>query len=299
VTTAAVAFRVHAIDEHVIRSDIVAQSFRIKVQRPCSRADDTERFPVLYATDGDELFAALAALSSILQAHGEVPRFILVGIGYENARAAGLLRTRDYYTHGMRAVLQEEIQQLARSPRVSGVADLDAIIGSTDAAEFLEFITAELIPFIDGRYPTLPDDINYFGFSAGATFGLRTLFTRPATFRRYVLASPVVICKDRGFALEWAEAFIGSGRGLRAKVFLSVGELEEFRLGQFHFVSGHYALAKLLRRAAIPGLELTLRLFAGETHATAWAPAFSHGMRALFGPADGVPFVPEYLRAER
>lgn len=265
------------------------------------RSDDSERFPVLYATDSDGFFGAFADLANILQAHGETRRFILVAIGYENAHAAGLLRMRDLFTHANRAHFQAVIEQLAASPLVGGLDDVKSITETTDASDFLQFILRELVPFVADRYPALPDDNSYFGYSAGGTFGLYTLFTEPRAFRRYILGSPATSYEGHHFATELARAFIGSGRVMDATVFMSVGELEEpgNAMGQFDLVTGYYLLAKFLQRAAIPGLDLRLRLFPGETHATAWTPAFSHGLKMLLGPAQEARHGPQFLGQAR
>ena len=85
---------------------------------------------------------------------------------------------------------------------------------------------------------------------------------------------------------------------MSARVFLSVGELEEFHAASTHFalVTGYIQLVKFLGQAGIAGLDLTTRIFPGETHATAWTAAFSQGLKSLFGPAATVPFWPDSLR---
>jgi predicted alpha/beta superfamily hydrolase len=292
------AYHAHEVEDHVLRSAVVDQAFRIKVLQPMSRVDDSERFPVLYMTDSDEFFGAIATVATALQDAGETPRFILVGIGYENARAAVLLRSRDLYLHAIRERLQQMLEQLAHSPMAGADHDLRSITQTTDATEFLEFIRGELMPFINSRYPVLPNDDTFCGYSAGGAFGLYTLFTHPGTFRRYILGSPVTCHSGYDFGIELAESFIRSGRSLNAKVFMSVGELEHFDRGldPFELVTGYYRLAKFLKQAAIPGLELTLRLFPGETHASAWTAAFIHGSKTLFGAVDRVPYWPAFIK---
>ena len=44
------------------------------------------------------------------------------------------------------------------------------------------------------------------------------------------------------------------------------------------------------------GLKLTAQMFPGETHATCWTSAFTHGLRAVFGSTDQVPFWPDSLK---
>lgn len=283
--------QLHDIEEHLVPSGHVAQTFRIKVLQPLSRADGSERFPVLYATDSDDFFGAYAAMATTLQLVGETPRFILVGIGYENAKAAKLLRRRDLYTHEVRAMAHETTKMLAASPVVSGIGDLRTITNTTDAGAFLEFIRAELIPFIGDRYPTQAGEESYFGYSGGGTFGLHTLCTRPETFRRYVLGSPVTSYDGKRFGIDMVRSLLDSARTIDADVFISVGELEEFGADFRHLdlVSGYYALTKFLEENAVQGLRVAQRVFPGETHATAWVVAFNHGLKALFGPSRHRP----------
>jgi predicted alpha/beta superfamily hydrolase len=291
-------FKDPEIREHLLHSRFVQQQFTIRVLQPIRRNDDSERFPVIYAPDSDELFDGISALSSVMHTLGDVPRFILVGIGYGNVRKAEILRMRDLFTPAIRAYYHPIIEELARSPLVGGVDNLEAITTTTSAREFLQFIRDELMQFIADRYPVVRGDNSYFGYSAGGTFGLYTLFTQPETFGRYLLGSPATSYDGHHFGIDLARRFLQSGKAMNAKVFLSVGELEEFKRGceQLDLVSGYYLLAKFLKKAAIPGLDLTVRLFLGETHATAWTPAFSHGWRTLFGPVEQVPYWPDYLK---
>jgi predicted alpha/beta superfamily hydrolase len=298
VNHSAAVYLTHDVEEHLIRSTWVAQTYRIKVLQPVTRADGSERFPVVYMTDSDEFFGGIANLASILQLLGETPRFILVAIGYENAGAEQALRMRDLLSHNIRARFRREIEQIIDSPLVSGVKDVRAITHATDAKDFLRFIRDELMPLINSRYPVIPGDNSYTGYSGGGTFGLYTLFTQPDTFKRYILGSPATSYGGHHFGIELADAFLKTRRAIDARVFMSVGELEEFKRGQdqFDLVSGYYQLAKFLKQRMVAGLELTLRVFPGETHATAWTLAFSHGMRTLFGPVEEVPYWPEFLK---
>jgi predicted alpha/beta superfamily hydrolase len=278
------------ITEHLIRSELIAQTFRIKVIEPVRRADESERFAVLYATDSDDFFGPYGSLLHFMQTLAEIPRFILVAIGYDDAGASDLLRMRDLLTHANRSHFHPMIKQLLDSPIAGRASDFRTITQTTDARDFLQFIRDELMPFVAAHYPVLPNDNSYSGYSAGGTFGLFTLFTEPDTFRRYLLGSPATSFQGQHFAIDLAKEYINSGLRMDCRVFLSVGELEEFKIGagQFELVTGYYQLVKFLRTANIPGLDLTARLFPGETHATAWMPALGHGLRTLFAPMEGV-----------
>jgi predicted alpha/beta superfamily hydrolase len=286
-----VSYKPHEIREHVVESQVVAQTFRTRVLKPIHQADDAERFPVVYMTDADDSFDALATLASYLQLSGETPRFILVGIGYGDVGRANLLRMRDLFTHSIRAHFLKEIERVARSPLVCWPGHLNAITGTTDAGQFLQFIRTELMPFVAAHYPALDDDNSYYGYSAGGAFGLYTLLTQPDTFKRYILGSPATSYAGHHFGVELVSDFVKSGAQTRAKVFMCVGELEEFQRGltQYDLVTGYYLLVKFLKKSAIAGLDLISEVFPKETHNTAWTLAFTHGVRALFGRLEHAP----------
>jgi len=285
-------YRCHDVTEHSIQSRIVAQKFTIKVLQPIRRADGTERFPVVYVTDSDDFFGGFSTFANFLQLYGEAPRFVLVGIGYEDSRVANLMRWRDFFTHGVRARFHGVIEQVAGSALAGGVSSLPAITQTTDAREFLQFIRDELIPYITGQYSVLPNENSLFGYSAGGAFGLYTLSTQPNIFKGYILGSPATSYDGQDFGIELVRSLTNSFQSIDARVFISVGELEEFGRGlnRFELTTSYYQLAKVLKLAAIPGLALTTQVFPHETHATAWAPAFAHGLKSLFGPAPQVPF---------
>jgi uncharacterized protein len=294
----AASFVSHEIETHSIEGQGVEETFTVKVLQPMSRADGSERFPVLYTTDTDYFFGGLANLATLMQGYGEVPRFILVGIGYRNAAAAAVLRMRDLFSRPVQKILATYISQVAESEFVSGLSDVRVVTETTDAVDFLHFLRAELMPFVASHYPTIPDDNSYWGYSAGATFGLQTLFTEPETFKRYILGSPGVSYKGHHFGIELAGSFVKAGRPMNTQVFLSVGELEELHTASenFDLVTGYIRLVKFLQQAAIPGLSLATRIFPDESHATAWTAAFTHGLKAVFGSAAGVPFWPDSLK---
>lgn len=287
-------FRAHEFAEHRLQSQIVAETFTVRVLMPVSRSDGSERFSVLYTTDSDFFFGGYESIARELQALGETPRFILVGIGYENSGAVELLRWRDFATHGMREPRRDIVHKLAQSPLINRPDLLHAVLNTTDATQFLQFITDELMPFINAQYPTLPDENDYYGYSAGGLFGLYALFTKPHTFKRYIIGSPGTSFRGRDFAIELIQEFIRSKQTINAKVFLSVGEFEEFHADHdpYELVTSYYRLTKFLRRSAIPGLDLKNQVFPGETHATAWTLALIHGLKTLLGPAASVPFWP-------
>jgi len=281
------SWHVPAVQTHLVESGYVDQTFQVEVMQPLMLKGSPERYPVLYLTDGNELFDAAKAISHSLQASGEVQRFILVGIGYpgDNPFAGDILRGRD-----LTPPRRGEISGFPRASPIEGVPGIAPGQRHWNGADdFLQFICHELVPLVDSQYPTLRGDRGYFGHSLGGGFGLHALLSQPQLFHRAVISSPGVTWEGDPHGIEPAEAYLSCGRRLEARLFMSVGGEEEFQpaYARSQFCSSFYRLAAVLRQ--IPGLELTSRLFPGETHASVWPIAFSHGVQTVFGRAAHAP----------
>jgi uncharacterized protein len=284
------------VETHLLRSKYVAQTFQIQVMQPPQRTGETRKFPVVYVTDGNAWFDALKGISALIQwSECESPPFILVAIGYpsDSPFAGDLLRGRDLTFAGCPnffSGLQLPWQWEGLLVPEEGTKDF---CGGED---FQRFIGEELIPWIDEKYKTLPGDRTYFGHSAGGGFGLFTLFTQTHLFRNYIVSSPTVNYhgvtpngtryETHDFMLQRARSFMASTKSLDGiKLYMSVGTEEEFEplIANWQFTSSFYRMAALLRAAAIPGLGLMTEAFPGETHATVWSVAYTHGVQAVFG----------------
>lgn len=284
-------YRVPEVETHLLTSKKIGQSFKIQVMQPLLRTHGRERFPILYLTDGNLSFDFAKGISHVLQVTGEVARYILVGIGYpgENPFVGSVLRCRDL-TPAHRA----EVTEWRRSRPIEGVPDIEP--GRKQwhgAAEFLAFMDDDVRALVEARYPVHADQRAYFGHSLGGALGLHALFSRMKLFNRYVISSPDLHYDGDDHALGVAQRFIASGERLDAKVVMTVGSEEEFEADKqkAQFVSSFYRFAAALRSAQIPGLEFSHRAFEGETHASVWPVAFSHGVREIFGPAAVPPLM--------
>lgn len=278
------------VDTHLIRSQHVAQMFKIHVVQPPQKRGETSEFPVVYVTDGNRVFEMFKGICEIIQASGyDAPRFIFVSIGYpsDSPRGGAMLRTRDFTFAGYPKFT-------LMPPPVEGMLmpeeGTKQMYGAEDFRSFLEH---ELIPFVDGKYRTIRGDRTYFGHSGGGGFGLFTLFTQPELFTRYIVSSPSMLFHGKvdgveyhncDFLFQYARQFIASGKALAdVRLHMSVGTEEEYEAGVelWQLTSSFFLMSKLLK--AVPGLKLTAEVLPGETHMTAWPIAFIHGIQTVFG----------------
>jgi uncharacterized protein len=275
----------HEIDQHTLRSKYVDQAFLVRVLRPPTEME-TGRLRVLYCTDADEWFDAFAVMLRALQVYDAFPPMLLVGVGYGDYRQAQKLRFRDYLSVQSRDLMPDVLDRVLDGIRDGDEPTRQAIAETTSAAEFVAFLSQEAIPFVEATYPASTGERGYFGYSAGALLGLTLLAEQPDIFSKYVLGSPPTWFSGKLLNLE---RDVGVWKANRAshRVVVTVGEEEDRGRAESttRYLDGHAHLADQLRSLE-PSSVICSRTFPGETHASAWAPAFIHGLRILFSEAS-------------
>lgn len=283
---------------HLLHSDAIGQQFKISVMQPLQAYGSADRYPVLYLTEANGMFDAARAIALGLQVSGQVRRFILVGIGYpgDNPFASAVLRGRDLSPPGY-----PEIPNISTTSIIEGVSGIEPGQPRLHGGPaFLSFIRDEIVPFIERRFPTVPEDRAYFGHSLGGTLGLHALLNYPGLFQRFILSSSGLGWDDDAHGLRAVQDFLKKGQGLDATVFMSVADQEEFEpyLDQSRLVSNYYRLAAVLRSARLPGLRLTCATISGETHVSVGAVAFSRGIRSIYGSEPSILGTPSWAKGD-
>jgi predicted alpha/beta superfamily hydrolase len=260
----------------LLRSSIVNDTYTLHIAVPVTYARSNKRYPVVYVADGNDAFPLVRLLCETLSAGLEIPRVIVVGIGYDSTKSKdwGRYRERDFLPTDASARDPARRQAYTRSGIRRGQADA-----------FLRFIREELKPFINANYRTTPSDSAYLGTSYGGLFGLYALFRHPETFSRYVIGSPA-IHHDGRVIMQLESEYAATHSDLPARVFLAVGAREELDdpliEPVFQFVTNVKTLAATLEQRRFPGLQLRTHVFEGETHLSVIPAAFSRGLRAVY-----------------
>jgi len=278
-------YHIPLIKTHRMTSQVTGLTYEIQVMVPVSKKDGSEKFPVLYMTDANGGIP-ISQITQNMQVLAELPRFIVVGIGYpvDNIFQSLYLRQRDLTPSDMKR---------ARYPiPLEGMVEVTSGKKMGGAPEFLAFIRDELKPFINAHYKTVPEDSGYFGHSLGGLFGLYVLFHKPDTFSRYVIGSPA-IWWDNDDMLSQAQNFLDRNDDLNAYVYMAVGGMEERLTPSKHYVSNVYKMDALLRRKPLSGFHLRTEVFPTEGHASVFGLLHSRGLRAVYGPVKCGPFRPE------
>jgi uncharacterized protein len=188
----------------------VNDTFTVSVSLPERYLHDKSgTYPVIYLLDANLYYDIVAATLKKYAEVGLLPPAILVGIGYKNVQSMDSLRTRDY-------TFPEAVPEYEMS--VSGKAD-----------KFLEFITAELIPSIEGKYPADRKKRVLMGHSLGGYFAVyalhRDLTGRKNTFSSYVAASPSTHYNHNYILSELGR--LDTGNASNVKCYITFGGMED------------------------------------------------------------------------
>jgi len=272
------------VEKHTLVSKVNGQAYVIQVLQPVSRVDGTESFPVLYMTDVNGRIP-ISEITRTMQTLGELPRFIIVGIGYpvETVFQSLYLRQRD--------LTPTEVDRPRYPIPVEGIVEVTEGKRSGGADAFLQFIETELKPFINAHYKTVPSDNGYFGHSLGGLFGLYVLFNKPEAFNRYILGSPAMWW-DKEVIFDQAKTFLQAHERLNVHLYMAVGGTEELAEPEKHYVSNVFRMEALLKSKHIPGFVIETELFPKEGHASIFGMFHSRGLRAVYGNPHRLPFLP-------
>lgn len=259
-------------EAHVITSEHTGRQYHIMIGLPHHYYDEPEKkWPVVYLADGNWLFGMVTDVVRLISWCKTTTDAIVVGIGYpQNKKAirAGNEERfrRDFDLTPVRdAEFEKEDGESLKQKVVTGGAD-----------QFLKFIQDELIPFVDGRYRVASRKRVLAGHSLGGLFVAYALFKHPRLFESYIISSPSLWYHDK-YIFKHEEEFSKRHKSLPAKVYLSVGELEEFL--DDPMATNMIRFGTLLKSRNYKDLSLIQRFFNGENHCEVFAPALHAGLK--------------------
>jgi len=246
--------------EHILFSKIMNDSFSVRIALPKKYRKD-QKYPVVYLTDANILFGMVSETAWLLQFGKEICEIIIVAIGYPDDGDHLTLRKRDLL------------------PTAGG----DDKVKTGRAGDFLDFISTELIPFVEDNYSVDTENSTLAGDSFGGLFALFVLFNKPQLFQRYIIGSPSIYW-DNSVILKHERIYSENFGDLTARVFLSVGELEAiYEPEHAGMLSNAARLIELLSSRNYSNLKLTTHIFQNETHLSVIPATMSRGLREVLG----------------
>ncbi len=185
-----------------IYSNVLDEDRNIRIHLPEGYGSVDKKYPVFYRLDGIRGRRITDNLKTIdeLSRDGSIPEMIVVAIGNTN-------RNRD-------------MLPIKVSFRPSGGAD-----------NFLEFISSELIPYIESNYRTAPYKAIY-GESNSALFAIYALLLSPEIFNACIANSPTIgWCRDLMY--EKTEDFFTARYLKGRRLYMIYGEDDHHRVVSF------------------------------------------------------------------
>ncbi len=249
-------------------SKFVNDSFVISVSIPDGyNESQNKKYPVVYLLDGSLYFDVLATVIRKYSEVGLASDVILIGIGYKDFPTMDSLRTRD------------DIYPLA-------IAEYE-MSTSGGAPKFLSFISKELIPYIDQKYPADSSRRILMGHSFGGYFTafalLRTLEGENTGIHGFIAASPS-FHYNKYYLLEKLKNLSPSvSPVIGVKTYITFGGLEE-EPSSMSLKNLDSSLSEVLEKK-VPISAFKFDLFSNLEHMDTQLPTFLKGLQWMLTDA--------------
>jgi len=232
-----------------IHSKVLNETRSLLIATPEGYDQETDRYPVLYLLDGDENFVHTVGIVRFLAESERIPPMLVVAIGNTE-------RTRDLTP---RTEVDTEIRFHPKH-------------GGADA--FLQFISGELIPYVDQHYRTRPYKV-LVGHSVGGLFAVYALTSNPKLFNAYIAIDATLSWNNRA-VLSRVETLFKNTRELMSDLYISATDESRPALGAV------YRLCGILDERAPRGFRWTFKQMPGETHTSIPHQSIYSGLDTIF-----------------
>ncbi|MCP4203619.1 MAG: hypothetical protein GY769_16995 [bacterium] len=240
-------------ERRTLSSKVLGEDREVLVSTPQGYGTGQKSYPVLYLTDGDAHLLHTAGTVGFLATNGLIPELIIVGIPNTD-------RNRDLSP--TRATITRDDGTVMEFPTSGG------------AEEFLEFISTELMPFVEKSYRTQPFKI-LAGHSLGGLFSTYTFVSQPDLFQAYIAVSPALSWDDQ-LALKLAEELFADRKKLNKTYFMTLGD----EPGQME--EAWNGLRTLLADTKIDGFAWGARQMKDENHGSVVLRSHYFGLQKVF-----------------
>src|SRR6266404_8450635 len=221
------------------------------------------RYPVLYLSDGQNLFDPATAFGGVHWQVGETATRLIAEQRIRPLIIVGIDNTKD------RA--QEYIPYKSRDPRVL----------NAKGKCYPDFLQREVMPLIEERYPVLsgPENIGLGGSSLGGLITLYTQLAAPGVFGRLLIESPSLFVANRKI-LEECRRF----RDWPHRIYLGIGTGEVGDATKdARAVNDVRELEQILRTAGLGEARLKVWIEEGAAHnEAAWGARFPGALEFLY-----------------
>lgn len=248
----------------VIHSSVLGEDRTIQVHVP--QGEPGQRYPVLYVLDGEDHFESAVAITE--QLSGVFPQLIVIGI--ENT-----VRQRDMTPDKghVGKILSE-----SESSRSGG------------GGNFMSFLEKDLIPYVDGHYPTAPYRV-ITGHSLGGLAVINAFFNHTALFNAYIANDPSLWWDDQDW-IKAAEKSAVTKDFSNRRLFVAIANnipagydihsILKDKTGLAPVTQAVLPFVSFLRETKLKGLDWSSKFYENERHGTVELNGEYDALRYIF-----------------
>lgn len=238
-------------NKYSINSSILKSTRHFFVYLPPSYGETSVHYPLLVILDGEDFFHFITGVLDYYTKLGKIPGLVAVGIRSSD-------RWRDY------------------TPTRADIPDGTPLPTSGGAEKFHEFITAELLPYIDLKFRISPFHILY-GHSIAGLFIVNSLLVHPESFSGFIATSPSLWWDNECCVKRLERRLIGDRlHSFKKYLFLTIGNEGETMLNPI------INFTKALEKNAPGDITWEFRHFPEADHQTMPVKAFVYGLESIF-----------------
>lgn len=238
-------------NKYSINSSILKSTRHFFVYLPPFYGETSVHYPLLVILDGGDFFHFITGVLDYYTKLGKIPGLLAVGIESSD-------RWRDY------------------TPTRADIPDGTALPTSGGADKFHEFITAELLPYINSKFRITPFHILY-GHSIAGLFVVNSLLAHPENFSGFIATSPS-LWWDNEISVRQLEKRLRGHKSdsFHRYLFITIGNEGETMSNPItHFT-------KALEKYTPGDITWKFRHFAEVDHQTMPVKAFVYGLESIF-----------------
>jgi predicted alpha/beta superfamily hydrolase len=240
--------------------------YEIRVWLPEDYTRGGKAYPLTLLLDADYQFPLGVSILEHLAQRDQADESVVVAIAYSNSQRNPYWyrrnRTRDYTPTTV--------------PTGGYGAEFQQYSGGSE--KFLRFIAGELMDSLQSRYRIASSGHTYVGHSYGGLFGAFIIAEQPNLFSNYLLISPSLWYDDR-LMIRRMQQNTDLGMVGATRIYLAVGDHEN-QTGR-PMVDELRMYAAAITEKVDPAVNVTVRVFNDETHASIYPAALSAGLRHL------------------
>jgi predicted alpha/beta superfamily hydrolase len=258
--------------DHTITSKIMDKEYQLYISFPKSYSTkDTISYPVLYVLDGHFSYHLFKGVQNLLTTDKAIEEVIIVGIREGHDFNSWFINRAYDFTPSRDTVWERNREKRYNLPKGS--------LTTGGAAEFLESIKTEIVPFIEKNYKT-NNDRGITGWAFGGLFTAYSFINSDGYFTRFGINTSTLWWNTNEILNQAVLRFSNNKTWdlPPTKVFMSVGTLDESSM-----IPAMLKFSKHLENSAYKNIDLKYQIFDKETHVTTLPASTSRTLSVLYG----------------